>query len=339
MGRKVTARDVAELAGVSRSAVSMVLNGRGDGDVSPENQEAIRQAAAQLRYRPNSVARSLRNQATHTIGVVTDSVASGTYGGAMIAAASRVAAEHDFLLLVVDSHKDAQLEQDAVDLLQARQCDALMFVAEGLVPWQPPAAFHDDPCLLVNAFDPSGRALGIYGDEEQGGREAARLVLDRGHREVVHLHGTTDVVAVGRRIAGYRQKFEAAGLPVRLVPCGWEIDDGWEVGGRVLDEQQPTAVVCANDRVAAGVHLAAAQRGLRIPEDLSVVGYDDDPSLAAQLGLSTVQIPFDDMGAQAMRTLLAHLDGVPLPTADVELPSRAVVRRSVAAPAARGRRG
>lgn len=332
MARRVTARDVASRAGVSRSAVSMVLNGRADGDVSRANQEAVRRAAEELGYRPNVVARSLRSSATQTIGVVTDSVTTGSFGGAIIAAASEVAAQSGYLLLVIDTHKDDSIYPEAVELLQARQCDGLFFVAEGLTPWTPPAAFLDDPCLLVNAFDPTHTVAGVHGDEVAGGRQAVRMLLERGHRDIVHLHGTDDVVADGMRLQGSREELAAAGLRPHLVPCGWELDRGLEVGGKLLDSRVPTGIVCANDRVAAGVFLAAARRGLRIPEDLSVVGYDNDPNLAPQLGLSTVPIPFDAMGRRAVHLLLGQVAGRPAPVRDVLLASQAVVRSSVAEP-------
>ncbi|MGO4956084.1 LacI family DNA-binding transcriptional regulator [Luteococcus sp. Sow4_B9] len=333
MPRKVTAKDVAELAGVSRSAVSMVLNGRADGDIAPDKQEAVRRAAAQLRYRPNSVARSLRSSSSNTIGVVTDAVTTSAFGGAMLTGATRVAAARDYLLLVVDSHRDARVEAEAIGVLQSRQCDALMFVAEGLIAWDPPSAFQDDLSLLVNAFDPQGRVPGVYPDEYMGGRVATQMLLDHGHRRIVCLSGGKNAVAGERRVQAHRDLMAEQGLQPLVIDCGWELDRGLEVGGRALDEAQPTAIICANDRVAAGVFLAAAHRGLRIPEDLSVVGYDDDPNVAAQLGLSTVLLPHLQMGEKAAELILAALDGADLPTEDVLVPVQPVPRASIAAPA------
>lgn len=332
MARRVTAKDVAELAGVSRSAVSMVLNGRADGDIAPEKQEAVRRAAATLRYRPNAVARSLRSSSSRTIGVVTDAVTTSAFGGAMLTGASRVAAAEDYLLLVVDSHRDPRVEAEAIDVLQARQCDALMFVAEGLIGWQPPPAFQDDLSLLINAFDPQCRVPGVYPDEYMGGRVATRMLLDQGHRHIVCLGGGKGAVAGERRVQAHRDLMAERGLPTQVIDCGWELDRGLEVGGRALDEHRPTGIICANDRVAAGVFLAAARRGLRIPEDISVVGYDDDPNVATQLNLSTVLLPHLQMGERAAELLLGALGGEDLPSQDVLVPVEAVPRGSIAAP-------
>ncbi|WP_420176478.1 LacI family DNA-binding transcriptional regulator [Luteococcus sp. OSA5] len=331
MARGVTSYDVAALAGVSRTAVSLVLNGRAEGVISAENQAAVRAAAEELGYRPNRIARSLRSAATHTIGVITDSIASGTYGGAMISGATDIAAQQGYLLLAIDSHQDRELEVEAVDMLRARQCDALLFAAEGLHSWDPPDSFLAEKCLLLNAFDPQGRAAGVVSDEHAGGRRATELLLEAGHRRITYLTGTDEVTANGRRIVGHQEAIASSGATSTLVQCGWEIDAGLATGTRVLDvAEPPTAIMCANDRVAMGVFLAAARLGLRIPEDLSVVGYDDDPNVAPQLGLSTVLLPHREMGEQAARLLLEALDGKELPTGEIPVDSPVVRRASVA---------
>lgn len=335
MARRVTSHDVAALAGVSRSAVSLVLNGRAEGVISAENQAAVHAAAKELGYRPNGIARSLRNAATHTIGVITDSIASGAYGGAMISGATDVAARQGYLLLAIDSHQDRELEVEAVDMLRARQCDALLYAAEGLHSWEPPKSFLAEKCLLLNAFDPQGRVAGVVSDEEIGGKRATELLLEAGHLEITYLIGTEEVTATGRRLEGHRTALAGAGARSTLVRCGWEISDGLTVGTQVLDvAEPPKAILCANDRVAAGVFLAAARLGLRIPEDLSVVGYDDDPNVAPQLGLSTVLLPHREMGELAAKLLLDLLDGKELPTGETPVDSPAVPRASVAPPRA-----
>lgn len=329
----MTSQDVAREAGVSRSAVSLVLNGRADGAISAVNQEAVRAAAARLGYRPNRIAQSLRDQTTHTIGVITDNIVSGGYGGAMLAGASTRFAESDYVLLVVGSDGEKLRDTANTDALLARQVDGLIFAAEGLVPWEPPELFLREKNVLLNAFDPRGRTAGVVTDEAEGGYNAARLLLEAGHTDILALTGTPDVEATGRRMAGHERAMAEAGLTGRRVVCGWEIDAGLEVGTRVLDvDNPPTGVVCANDRAAAGVLLAAARLGLRVPEDLSVVGYDDDPNVARQLGLSTVAIPHWQMGARAADLLLERLGGHDVAPGEVLVPGEVLRRRSVAAP-------
>lgn len=338
VARKVTSQDVAREAGVSRSAVSLVLNGRADGAISAANQEAVRDAAARLGYRPNRIAQSLRDQTTHTIGVITDSIVSGAFGGEMLAGASVRAGRSDYVLMVMGPDGRTNRDEEFIDALLARQVDALVYAAEGMVAWAPPQAFRREPHILLNAFDPAGGSAGVVCDEVAGGYQAARMLLDAGHRDIVALTGSLDVEATGRRTAGREQALAEAGIRGRELVCGWEIDRGVEMGTRVLESgDRPTGIICANDRVAAGVLLAAARLGLRVPEDVSVVGYDDDPNVAPQLGLSTVRLPHWQMGETAMDLLLGALEGATMPAGEVLVGTPAVERASVAPPLHRSR--
>ncbi|AXE37426.1 LacI family DNA-binding transcriptional regulator [Acidipropionibacterium virtanenii] len=333
MARKVTSQDVAREAGVSRSAVSLVLNGRAEGAISTANQQAVREAAERLGYRPNRIAQSLRDQTSHTLGVITDSVISGAYGGPMLAGASVRAAESDYVLLVMGSDGRTDRSGEFIDALLARQVDGLLYAAEGMKAWTPPAPFRREPHILLNAFDPDGASTGVVCDEEEGGYQAVRMLLEAGHCEILALTGTLEVEATRRRDAGRERALGEAGVPARALVCGWEIDRGLEVGARVLDSpDRPTGVLCANDRVAAGVLLAAARLGLRVPEDLSVVGYDDDPNVAPQLGLSTIGIPHWQMGERAVDLLLEALGETRLPGGEVVVPTPVLRRGSVAPP-------
>src|SRR5436190_13920589 len=145
MARKATSTDVAKQAGVSRAAVSLVLNGHGDGNIAPAKQDAIRNAARELRYTPNSAARSLRNQRTHTIGVVTDWIATSAFGHGVLSGAIEVARQAEYMVLVLDTHGDDRRETSAYELLLGRQVDALMFAAMSLRPYRAPAPMRELP--------------------------------------------------------------------------------------------------------------------------------------------------------------------------------------------------
>lgn len=340
MNRRPTAKDVAERAGVARSAVSMVVNGRDEGMVSPDRRARILEAARELGYTPSSVARSLRNQRTRTIGLVTDEIASGAYAGDIVLGATDAAMAAGYLLLTVDTHGDRDRELPAYQTLIDRQVDALVFAALGLRTYEPPEGLARQPAILANCFDPGGRIPGVVADEVAGGRAAARVLLDAGHRDVVALGGDPETIAAPRREQGVAEAFAEAGLPVPpVVRAGWEIDGGVRAATLALrGDPRPTALLCANDRVAVGAVLAAGRLGLDVPTDLSVLGYDDDPNVARRMvpALTTIDLPHRAIGEAAMVALLAHLDdGLPLPTADRLLPCEPVVRDSVAAPGRR----
>lgn len=215
--RRATSKDVADRAGVSRAAVSLVLNGRSDGNISAANQAAIRAAAVELNYTPNSVARSLRAQRTRTLGVVTDAIATTAFGGRILSGATEVAAAAGYVLLVIDTWSGEDLEAAAWASLRARQVDGLLFAAMGLRPYAPPAVMQELPSVLVNCFDPDEAVASVACDEVQGGRTAARALLDHGHQDIAMLAGTSDVVATHRRLQGYTDALGAAGVEVRVV--------------------------------------------------------------------------------------------------------------------------
>jgi LacI family transcriptional regulator len=335
--RRATSLDVARLANVSRSAVSLVLNGRGDGMVSASSQAAILEAARHLGYTPNATARSLRSQRTHTVGVVTDAIASGAYGGRLLSGAARVAQEAGFLLLVMDTAMSEDRETEAFETLRSRQVEGLMFGSMETRPYIAPTVMQQGPSVLANCFEPHNAVTSIGCDELAGGRSAAQVLLDHGHRDITMLTGATNVVATGRRVAGYEAALTDAGLGVReTVTAGWQIEDGFTAGVHVLStSHRPTGIICANDRVAVGVALAAGRLGLSIPGDLSLVGYDDDEHVAQFMvpPLTTVALPYEAMGEEAMRHLVSRIaEGTGGEPEQVMLPCPLVIRESVAAP-------
>ncbi|WP_432545871.1 LacI family DNA-binding transcriptional regulator [Kineococcus sp. SYSU DK004] len=320
MARRATSQDVAKLAGVSRSAVSMVLNGRGAGNIAVDKQAAILRAAAELDYTPNSVALSLRTQRTRTLGVVTDAIATSAFGGRLLEGAARTAEDAGHVLVVLDTHHDEERERQAFQTLLDRRVDALLFAAMTHREYDVPDVMRTLPAVLADAYDPAGRVTGYVPDEVAGGARQVRAVLDAGHRDVVALDGTPEVpgqhyrvVAADQRAQGLAAAIAEAGLaPLRRVVTGWDIAAGHRAAVEVLaGPDRPTALVCANDRVAVGAVLAAASLGLSVPHDVSVVGYDDDENVAPVLvpALTTVRLPFREMGERAVAHLLSELDG------------------------------
>ncbi|MDI3193577.1 LacI family DNA-binding transcriptional regulator [Pseudarthrobacter sp. AL07] len=322
MNRKATALDVAKLAGVSRSAVSLVLNGHGDGNVAKESQVRIREAAATLNYTPNAIAVSLRNRRSRIIGIVSDQVVTSPFDGNIIAGADAVARSQGFVTVVMDTELDEARDESAVATLLDRQVDGLMYVTVGLRPLHVPLNMLRVPSVLANCFDdrPGAGVPAVIPDEVRGGREAATHLLGLGHRDIAFLAGDSIRPAAPRRIQGHRDAFEAAGLPVRpgrILEAGWDIDAGFHGAMKLLDgvaaPDRPTAIMCANDRLAIGVVLAANRLGLAIPQDLSIMGYDDEFRIAATMvpALTTMALPLREMGAAAMTGLLRELSEEP----------------------------
>ena len=331
MTRKATALDVAHRAGVSRSAVSLVLNGRGDGNVAKAAQERIMAAAAELDYTPNAIARSLRDQRSRVIGVVSDQAVTSPFDGAIIAGADAVARSHGFVTLATDTEQDAVRDLDAVRTLLDRQVDGLIYVTVGLHELHVPPGLLAVPSTLANCYaspdSPAGSdALpSIQPDEVRGGTDAARHLIGLGHRRIAFLGGEYSSPAVALREAGFRAAMAEAGIAVRedwVLEAGFDIAPAFDAAVALLDApeaERPTAILAGNDRAAVGMVLAAARLGLAIPEDVSVMGYDDEQRIADLMvpALSTVALPLREIGEEAMRSVLAAIGSAERRTSSV----------------------
>ncbi|MEI2278580.1 LacI family DNA-binding transcriptional regulator [Paenarthrobacter ilicis] len=342
MNRKATALDVAKRAGVSRSAVSLVLNGRGDGNVAKESQDRIRQAAEELKYTPNAIALSLRNQRSRVIGILSDEVVVSPFDGNIIGGADDVARSRGFVTVVMDTERDTSRDASAIETLLDRQVDGLMYVTVGLKPLAVPPGMLRVPSVLANCYDehPQPQLHHVIPDEVAGGREATEHLLQLGHTDIALLAGSVESPAAPLRVQGYREAYLGAGLTVnegRIFMAGWDIDAGFHGAMKLLDgvspADRPTAIMCANDRLAIGVTLAAARLGLSIPQDLSVMGYDNEARIADTMvpALTTMALPLREIGRAAMTTLLDAIEngtGAEGTTMETMVPCRLVTRDS-----------
>jgi LacI family transcriptional regulator len=332
---------VARLAGVSHTAVSFVFNGRAEGNLSLATQERIRQAAAQLGYRPDPVARGLRSRRTAVIGLVTDEIASTPFAGRLLRGAMETAWDSEYLVLTVDSGGDPAKEDAAVAELLDRRVDGIVYAAMSLRRVRVPEGLHRTHSVLANCIPEDGSLPAVIPAERAGGRAAARLLLAQGHREVAVVGGESDIASV-ERLNGFRDALRAAGITVpreRVVRTGGEISSGYEGALRLLDGaaagRHPTGLFCYNDRVAAGVLHAAARLGLTVPGDLSVIGYDDQEHMAAFLSppLTTVALPHRAMGEAAVRLVLDSIGTGRMPSPTVRRIACPVIDRESVGPA------
>ncbi|MGW7299478.1 LacI family DNA-binding transcriptional regulator [Streptomyces sp. NPDC054829] len=335
-----TSRDVARLAGVSHTAVSFVFNGRAEGNLSPATQERIRQAAVQLGYRPDPVARGLRRRRTAVIGLVTDEIASSPFAGRLLRGAMETAWADDHLVLTVDSGGDPAKEDAAVAELLDRRVDGIIYAAMSLRRVRVPEGLHRTHSVLANCLPEDDSLPAVIPADRAGGRTAARLLLDQGHRRIAHIGGSDDIASV-ERLRGFRDTLRAEGITVPrpwVVRTGGEISSGYEGALRLLEnvpaDERPTGVFAYNDRVAAGILHAATRLGLTVPADLSVVGYDDQEHMAAHLApaLTTVALPHRAMGEAAARLLLDAIETGRTPPATVRRLACGVVSRESVGP-------
>lgn len=339
MGRRTTAQDVADLAGVSRSAVSLVLNGRAKGLISAAKQQAVLDAAQRLEYTPNAVAQSLRTSRTRILGVLTWRGVGGLPLHLM-ASALQTSLNNGYKLIKMYAEPTEIDQRRALATLGNQQVDGMLVVAPELCEYEPVEALSASPVVLLNCQDPNQELIGVAPDEEGAGRGAVEVLLERGHREIALLSGPLTHFQTGLRTRGAAQALAAAGLtPVQVQAQDIRIDEGLSAATALLrSDRPPTALMCTNERLAVGAVLAAARMGLSVPEDLSLVSLDDREQLSNQLSpdLTRMERPDDLMAAHAAELLMDWLDTGRAPEAQsYSFVCPLVDGASVAAPKAR----
>ncbi|WP_127473241.1 LacI family DNA-binding transcriptional regulator [Microbacterium sulfonylureivorans] len=302
--------DVAAAAGVSASTVSLVMNDV-EARIPEQTRQRVRDAARAVGYAPSSVARGLRMQQTHTVGLISDQIATTPFAGRMLAGAQDAARESGHLVFLVDTDGDAGIERDAIRALMAQQVDAMIYACMWHRVVDAPAGLPASTVFL-DCRPVAGGYRSVVPDDRAGGLAAARELVAAGHRRIAYLDTDDSPIASSLRHAGYVEALTEAGIPVD--PALHVNGDTSAHGGRLATERlldlperrRPTAIFCFNDRMAVGVYTAAHHRGLEIPRDLSVVGYDDQQLIAAEQDppLTTVALPHYAMGRWAMEVAL-----------------------------------
>jgi DNA-binding LacI/PurR family transcriptional regulator len=310
---------VARRAGVSQSTVSLVLSGKGAGRISAKTEAAVRAAAEELGYRPNVAARTLRTGTARTVGLVVTDV-THPFFGPVLRGAQAAAWRAGYAVALVDVANDPDRELATFETLRAGPADGFMFFTV-----DPPEARGEH--VVAIEVEPPGMAY-VRFDTDRGTELAVRHLLDLGHTRIGHLGSWLDAETFRRRRASVTALL-GDGVPYETAP--FDYDGSRDAALRLLDrDERPTAVFCDDDVLAGGVYLAARERGLRIPDDLSVVGFDDLPfARVFDPPLTTIAIDPAALGAEAFEVLMGLMEGRQ-PESRV-LPVELVVRGSTAA--------
>ncbi|MGN9842129.1 LacI family DNA-binding transcriptional regulator [Nonomuraea sp. H19] len=332
----MTLKDVAARAGVSVSTVSLVLNGRDARRVKPAIGERVRQAADELGYAPNLLARSLRTRHTKTIGLLSDMVATTPFAGRMLKGAQEAAWQAGYVLLLIDTGGMADLEHSAIQALAQRNVDALIYACMYHREIDVPEIPDGLPLVVLDGRPLAGTADWVIPDERGGARAAVEHLLAAGHRRIGFCTSGEDVPAARERLETFTETLGADFDP-SLVARGesGDVHGGVRAAGELLGRRdRPTALFCFNDRMAMGAYRAARTAGLSVPGDVSIVGFDDQEHLADALdpGLTTVALPHYEMGVWAARRALARAGSGAPGGEHALMPCPLVVRDSVTAP-------
>ena len=314
--------DIARRVGVSRAAVSFVLNNRRDTRVSAETRRRIIQAADDLGYRPNAGARALAARRSGLLGMVTEIVTS-SFGPDAVRGAQDQAWNAGMFLMIAASEGRPEMEALAVERLLEQRVEGLIFASGAHQAVTVPAAASELPTVLLHCFDADQRLPAVLPDEEGGGYVATRRLLDAGHRRIGLVNLEAHTAAAQGRLVGYLQALAEAGIapdPALITHAYATSVGGYESAAKLLDlPHRPTALFCCTDRMAMGAYDAIKERGLSIPDHVAVVGFDNQLIISEQLrpALTTVALPFEEMGARSVALLVAALAGEEIPPVTV----------------------
>ena len=311
MGRKtsetVTMRQVAERAGVSQATVSLVLNNVGGSRVNDTTRQRVLETIDELGYRTNAFAKSLRSGESGMIGFISDEVASSPFAGHLLKGAQMLAWETGNVILSVDTYNEPDLEAAAIDMMLSYRVKGVVYASMYHRVLDLPEGLQSVPTVVVNAQERNQRVASVFPDEEGGGYVATRQLIEAGHTRIAMINiqpEDSDLPAGIGRLAGYRRALAEAGI----AEPGGIVEDGLALTLDLMDAgDPPTAIFCGNDRTAWGAYRALESRGLRVPDDCSIVGFDNHATLAPILdpGLSTVELPYEQMARTGIELLLS----------------------------------
>lgn len=333
-----TIRDVAQRAGVSTMTVSRVLNN--SGYVSADARVRVESAVAELGYVPNTLGLSLRFKRTQTLALVVTDITNPFFTN-MARGVEDVASQRGFSTILCNTDESETKQADYLTILLQKRVDGVLLVparsAAGPVQW---LQQRNVPVVIIDRQAPGARVDCVRGQSEAGGHDLANLLYDLGHRDVAMLAGPSYVSTAVDRVAGYIRASAERGISARpgyIIYGSFTVASGYTMAQQALrSEPRPTALLAANNFIAIGAYRALRDAGLRVPDDVSLVAFENLPEHTALDPFLTVAAqPAYEMGTRAAELLLDRLRGHgPAEPLDIQLPNEIIVRRSSAPPPA-----
>ncbi len=331
---EVTIYDVARLAGVSPATVSRALNG--SNRVATTTRRRVEAVVAQLGYEPNRVARSLATSVTHTLALLLPDI-TNPFFPALVKGVQLLADERHYTLLLCNTAADPEREEEYLRVLRGKRVDGVILVGLKLNGQRIRRALGEVPVVVLDrSVDLPGAAV-VQVDHRGGATLAVRHLLELGHRDIAHVAGPGDLAVSRERLEGYREALSEAGLPYRpelVVEADFTEEGGYEAVQGLCATGHVSAIFAANDLSAIGIMAALRERGLTVPDEVSVVGFDDIHLCAYTVpALTTIRQPAYAMGRRAAELLIDAVEGGD--PRGVTFEAELVVRGSTAPPAGR----
>lgn len=328
-------REVARLAGVSVATVSRTL--RSPERVLAETRDKVNAAVEQAGYRPNQMAVQFRSRKSGNLVILVPTLAN-IFFARVISGAQQAAQAANYRLLLCDTQGREAIEREFAELVYAHQADGVIQL-RAYDPYEQTLTGVDLP-PIVNAceVDIHGRHPTISLDNRAAAKAVTQHLIDLGHQRIGLIKGPKSSPLTRERVAGYQEALQQAGIaidPELICPGNFSLQAGHDGAATLLQlPQRPTALFCENDEMAIGALKQIKQQGLRVPEDISLVGFDDIPFAAyCDPPLTTIAQPTETFGRLAVEMLIALIEKKPLPAQHVTLPFELTVRHSTAPPA------
>ncbi len=332
--KRINISDVAREAGVSPQTVSRALNNK--GEISTETRERVLHTVHSLGYRPNTLARGLVTHKTFALGLVVPDIANPFFAE-VARGAEDAARKAGYSLFFCNAIEDPGRELDALRTLEAQRVDGILLCSSRLADEQLAAMLKRLPPIVLANREPVLAGMhSVCIDDERGARTAVEHLVRTGHRRIGLLAGPAASYSGRCRARGYQAALAEAGLPFEpnlIVPGAPYLEDGCATATRLLKEQPGTdALLCYNDLVAVGALQACASLGLRVPDDVAVIGFDDIP-LAALVTppLTTLRSNRRGLGQELVRLMLQTLDACRGGCENIVLTSDLIIRASAPA--------
>jgi LacI family transcriptional regulator len=331
LAREITIVDVADEAGVSYATVSRVINNK--DHVSPEKRERVLQAMAQLGYVANMQARSLAGGESRVVGLLVDYLSS-SYMDEIIRGIDEALDAENYDLMLYTTHRRKTKESAYVTKLTRRLADGLLLILP-----RNAAAYLDTlrqrqfPHVLIDYLSDKQNVPSVSATNFRGAYDAMAFLLSLGHQRIGFITGTMEFGCARDRLDGYHAVLKDHGIPADpdlICEGDFMQPQGYQCAQRLLSlPERPTAIFASNDMMAFGVMEAARERGLRLPEDLSIVGFDDIPQASyVHPALTTIRQPLEEMGRSAAHLLLKYIAHPNAEIERIELPTRLIIRES-----------
>ncbi len=326
-----TIKEVSELANVSTATVSRVLNGH--ESVKAANRDKVMAAVEALGFLPNASAKALASNRTHSIGMLVGSF-DGPFYGPLMHHAEETFRKHNLHLIVTSGQESRSNELNAIHFLRSKQVDGLIIHSDKLSDAELIGVVEQNPkTIIVNRLVPEIAGNCVYLNNELGGYVATKHLLENGHTKIACITGQLSKVDSRERLQGYRNALSEYGIeydPLLTIEGRFDHEGNHDAAMRLLKRVDDlTAIFCQNDNIAIAAYDVCAELGLKIGQDLSIIGFDNDThSQHIRPRLTTVDYPIRDIGVQAAKALLKLIEGKP--QLDIENPlPKLIIRDSV----------